>query len=64
MKTKNFFLTAFAAAALITASFSLMLASDREDRTLPTRYDGRMYLMPDSSGDTTRDGPSIPPNGH
>jgi len=65
MSTKKFFLTAFTAAVFITASFSLIFATNKKDDNLLKCYDERMYLMPDSSGDTTGDGGiHIPPTGH
>ena len=64
MSTKRFFLTALTVAMLTAASFSIILASDQEDGTLLKYYDDRMYLLPDSSGDTTDGGINIPPTGH
>ncbi len=64
MNTKQFFLTAFAVAALLTASFSNVFSSDK-DVTLKC-YDDKAYLCPDDStgqGDGNG-GPKIPPIGN
>ena len=61
MSTKSFILAAFTAAVLITASFSLNFANSRNDDNL---LKNRLYLMPDSSGDTTNGGIIIVPIGH
>jgi hypothetical protein len=66
METKKFLLAAFAAASLITASFSIIFAGSRDEANRLNPLENRMYLLPDSSGDTTDNngGGPIPPIGH
>lgn len=64
MNTKKFFLTAFAVAGLLTASFSSVFSGDK-DVTLKC-YDDAVYFCPDDStgqGDGNG-GPKIPPTGN
>ena len=66
MKTKHFFLTAFAVIALVTATFSNIFSTEN-DNSLKC-YDEKSYFCPD---DTTKPGegdgnggPKIPPIGN
>jgi hypothetical protein len=65
MKTKHLFLTAFAVAALITASFSNIFSSDKE--VALKCYDDKAYFCPDDSTGDDEDGngtPIYPPIGN
>lgn len=66
MKTKHIFLTVIAVSALVTASFSNIFSSEK-DNTLKC-YDDKSYYCPDDttgkgSGDGNG-GPIIPPTGN
>ncbi len=66
MSTKKFFVTAFAVAAIITASMSTILAGNRESFTLKYNDGNRLYYSKADSSDTTDNsgGGQIPPVGH
>jgi len=60
-KTKLFFLTALAVAALTTASFSTILAGNQDETTLKC-FDDRINKCPEDTGDNG--GIKIPPIGN
>ncbi len=65
MRIKHFFLTAFAVAAFLTASFSTVFSSDK-DVTLKC-YDEKAYFCPDDTtgkGDDGNGTPIYPPIGN
>lgn len=62
MKTKHFFLTAFAVIALVTASFSNIFSSDNSV-TLKC-YDDLSFKVTDSTDGNNGGGPKIPPTGN
>ena len=64
MKTKLFFVTAFAVAAMITASMSTILNENRDIYT-DKNLEGRIYSsIADSSDTTDSGGIIIPPIGN
>jgi hypothetical protein len=65
MNSKQFFLTAFAVAAMITASMSTLLAENRDSFTLKYKDTERFhYSIADSTDTTDSGGINIPPIGH
>ena len=65
MKTKHLFLTSFAVAALITASFSNIFSNGENAKHL--NYDEKTFFCPEDTtgqGDGNGGGPKIPPIGN
>lgn len=63
MKTKHLFLTAFAVAALITASFSNIFSNGENAKHL--NYNEKTFFCPeDTTGGDGNGGPKIPPTGN
>ena len=61
MKTKHFFLTAFAVITLVAATFSNIFSSD--NITTLKCYDNQLYKVTDTT-DNNPGGPQNPPTGH